>query len=379
LIANLNGRILGAFSRRLSMRVSILRNKVGKGEFMKLFRRILLLVLACTLGSLLGLPGVVKSQSPEVLEGAKREGKFLLYTSLTLQEIDEVAAPFTKKYPFLKLESFRGNALQLLQKITTEARAGRPQVDVAQFNGFEAWQLQKLGLLQSYKSPEAKKFPDNYKDPEGYWTTLYTNYLVLGYNPKIAAAADVPKKWDDLLQPRWKGDKFALDRDNAVWYGGLALYWGKEKAGKFMRALADQQPSMRKGHTLIANLMSSGEFPLGLVYAHRVEEMKAKGMNTIEWVPLEPIVATPIVIGIGKNAPNPNAAKLFVDFFLSKEGQTISQKQQYRVPANPDLPPVSPKLDPKNLKISLVNRQVADRYQEYDREYQEFFVKGRVQ
>ncbi|HEX2227460.1 MAG TPA: extracellular solute-binding protein [Candidatus Binatia bacterium] len=333
----------------------------------------------CALVALVGVPAAVESQSPEIIAGAKKEGKFLLYTSLTLQEIDEVAGPFTKKYPFLKLESFRGNALQLLQKITTEARAGRPQVDVAQFNSFEAWQLQTLGLLQSYKSPEAKKFPDNYKDPEGYWTTLYTNYLVLGYNPTMVAAPDVPKKWDDLLQPKWKGDKFALDRDNAVWYGGLALYWGKEKAGKFMRALADQQPSMRKGHTLIANLMSSGEFPLGLVYAHRVEEMKAKGMKTIDWVPLEPIVATPIVIGIGKNAPNPNAAKLFVDFFLSKEGQTISQKQQYRVPANPDLPPVSPKLDPKNLKISLINKQIADRYQEYDKEYQELFVKGKVQ
>jgi len=104
---------------------------------------------------------------------------------------------------------------------------------------------------------------------------------------------------------------------------------------------------MRKGHTLIATLMSSGEFPLGLVYAHRVEEMKAKGVNSIEWVPLEPIVATPNVIGIGKNAPNPNAAKLLVDFFLSKEGQIIFSKQQYRVPANPDLLPVSPSLDPK--------------------------------
>ncbi|TMA63036.1 MAG: extracellular solute-binding protein [Deltaproteobacteria bacterium] len=171
----------------------------------------------------------------------------------------------------------------------------------------------------------------------------------------------------------------ALDRDNAVWYSGLALYWGQEKAEKFMRALADQQPTMRKGHTLIATLMSSGEFPLGLVYAHRVEEMKAKGVNSIEWVPLEPIVATPNVIGIGKNAPNPNAAKLLVDFFLSKEGQIISQKQQYRVPANPDLLPVSPSLDPKNLKISLVNRQAAEKYEQFDRQYQELFMKGKAE
>ena len=96
-------------------------------------------------------------------------------------------------------------------------------------------------------------------------------------------------------------------------------------------------------------------------------------------VPLEPIVATPNVIGIGKNAPNPNAAKLLVDFFLSKEGQIISQKQQYRVPANPDLLPVSPSLDPKNLKISLVNRQAAEKYEQFDRQYQELFMKGKAE
>ena len=160
---------------------------------MQLARRISRLALACALSSIVGFPTIAKGQSSEIAGGAKKEGKFLLYTSLTLQEFDEVAAPFTKKYPFLKIESYRGNALQLLQKITTEARAGRPQADVAQFNSFEAWQLQKLGLLQSYKSPEAKKFPDNFKDPDGYWTSLYMNYLVLGYNPTIVTAADVPK------------------------------------------------------------------------------------------------------------------------------------------------------------------------------------------
>lgn len=342
-------------------------------------RRILEVSVFVVLLSVFGLAGGVNGQSKDVIDGAKKEGRVLLYTSLTIHEIDQMAVPFAKKYPFLKVESFRGNNLQLLQKITIEARAGRPQVDVLQFGGFEAWQLQKLGLLHSYKSPEARNFPDNYKDPAGYWTTLYANYLVLGFNPKMVSATDIPKKWEDLLDSKWKGDKLALDRDNGVWYGGLALYWGKEKAAKFMRALADQQPTMRKGHTLIATLMSSGEFPLGLVFAHRVEEMKAKGINSIEWIPLDPIVATPSVIGIGKNTPHSNAAKLFVDFFLSKEGQTILQKQQYRVPTNPDLPPVSANLDPKNLKIALVNRQVADRYEQFDQEYQELFVKGKAE
>lgn len=132
--------------------------------------------------ALFGFLQDVRGQSKDVIEQAKKEGKVVFYTSLTLQELDQFVAPFTKKYPFLKVEPFRGNSEQLVQKITVEARAGRPLHDVVQTNAFDAWQLQKVGLLQSYRSPEARNFPDSYKDPDGDWTVNYTNYLVLGYN-----------------------------------------------------------------------------------------------------------------------------------------------------------------------------------------------------
>ncbi|HEX9443564.1 MAG TPA: extracellular solute-binding protein [Candidatus Binatia bacterium] len=314
-------------------------------------------------------------QSREVMEGAKKEGKVVFYTSLTLQEIDQVVFPFLKKYPFLKVEPGRGNSEQLLQKIAIEARAGKPQHDVAQFDAFEEWQLQKLGLLESYKSPEVKNYPAAYKDPDGYWTAVYLNYIVLGYNPKLVPESELPKKWEDLLLPRWKGNKFSMDRDEGVWYGGLSFSWGKERADKFMKALAGQDPSMRKGHTLIATLLSTGEFPLGLVYAHRVEEMKAKGV-AIDWTPLDPIVVTPNLVTIGKNAAHPNAARLLVDFLLSVEGQTVLQQQQYRTAANPDLPPTSPKMDPKKLKLFVADKRVADQHETFAKEFYDLFVKG---
>lgn len=329
-----------------------------------------------TLLSALCWTGTVKGQAKEVIEGAKKEGKVVFYTSLTIQEIDQVAVPFTKKYPFLKVEPFRGNSEQLLQKITLEERAGRPQHDVAQFDAFEEWQLQKLGLLQRYKSPEAKDYPNIYKDPDGYWTAMYANYLVLGYNSKQVKEEELPKKWEDLLSPKWKGEKFAMDRDEGVWYGALALYWGKEKADKFMKALALQDPSMRKGHTLIATLLSSGEFPLGLVYAHRAEEMKTKGTG-IDWIPLDPIVVTPNLLAMGKNTAHPNAAKLLIDFCLSKEGQTILQQQQYRTVISPDIPPLSPKMDPKKLKLFLADKRVADQHDKFSKEFYDLFMKGK--
>jgi iron(III) transport system substrate-binding protein len=333
-------------------------------------------IAALALVVVIGCAASARGQSKEVIEGAKKEGKIVFYTSFTLQEIDQVIAPFSKKYPFLKVDPFRGNSEQLLQKIAVEARAGRPQHDVALFDAFEEWQLQKLGLLQPYKSPEAKNYPDAYKDPEGYWTAVYLNYIVLGYNPKQVKDSELPKKWEDLLLPQWKGGKFAMDRDEGVWYGGLSFSWGKDRAEKFMKALAGQDPSMRKGHTLIATLLSSGEFPLGLVYAHRVEEMKAKGAN-IDWTPLDPIVVTPNLVTMGKNTAHSNGAKLLIDFLLSVEGQTVLQKQQYRTAANPDLPPMSPKMDPKQLKLFVADKRVADQHEKFSKEFYDLFVKGK--
>ena len=335
-----------------------------------------LLVLALMLVAAVGWTESASGQSKEIVEGAKKEGKVVFYTSLTVQEIEQVVFPFLKKYPFLKVDPFRGNSEQLLQKIAIEARAGRPQHDVALFDAFEEWQLQKLGLLQAYKSPEAKNYPEAYKDPEGYWTAVYLNYIVLGYNPKMVKENELPKKWEDLLQPQWKGAKFAMDRDEGVWYGALSFYWGKEKTEKFVKTLAAQDPSMRKGHTLIATLLSTGEFPLGLVYAHRVEEMKTKGVP-IEWTPLDPIVVTPNLATMGKNTAHPSAAKLLIDFLLSLEGQTILQKQQYRVTANPDLPPLSPKMDPKKLKLFVADKRVADQHEKFAKDFYELFVKGK--
>lgn len=321
-----------------------------------------------------GWIGDAAAQSQETIEAARKEGKVVFYTSLTIHEISQVAVPFARKYPFLKVEPFRGNSEQLLQKITIEERAGRPQFDVTQFDAFEAWQLQKLGLLRSYKSPEAKNYPDIYKDPDGYWTIMYVNYLVLGYNPKLVSQADIPGKWEDLLRPRWKENKIGMDRDEGIWYGGLSFAWGKERADKFMKALAAQKPSIRKGHTLIATLLSSGEFPLGLVYAHRVEEMKTKGEN-IDWVPLDPIIVAPNIVAVAKTAAHPNAARLLVDFCLSKEGQTILQQEQYRTPANPEIPPTSPKMDPKKLKLFLADKRVASEYDRFAKDYYNLFVK----
>ena len=157
-------------------------------------------------------------------------------------------------------------------------------------------------VTSPYVSLEAKAYIPEFKDPEGQWTAVYNNYYVIGYNTKLVSEKEAPKDWRDLLDAKWKG-KVSIDQEEYEWYATLIHAWGKEKAQKYMKDLAKQDIQWRKGHTLIAQLMNAGEFPVANFYAHRMESMKKKGAN-VEWVnTLDPIVTS--VVGIGLDCAPP--------------------------------------------------------------------------
>lgn len=161
----------------------------------------------------------------------------------------------------------------------TTALGTTASADLATLSEVDA--LMENKLLGTYVSPEAKNFHPEFRDPQGYWTGIYANYYVLGYNTKLVSQKDAPKSWEDLLNPKWKG-KISIDQEEYPWYATLIKVWGKEKTQKYMKALAKQDIQWRKGHTLIAQLMSAGEFPVAIVYAHRIESMKKRGAP-VEW------------------------------------------------------------------------------------------------
>ena len=208
---------------------------------------------------------------------------------------------------------FRASGEKTLNRIVTEARANHSEFDIVTISEVDA--LIDAKLLAPYRSPEAKSFIPEFKDPNGYWTAIYINYTTIGYNPTLVSEKEAPKQWEDLLDPKWKG-RFAIDQEQYPWYGTLHKAWGRERAQKYMRALAKQNIQWRKGHTLIAQLMAAGEFPLGVVYAHRVEEMKQRGAP-IEWVnTANPIVVTVNAAGLSTKPQHPTTAKLFYDFLF---------------------------------------------------------------
>lgn len=308
--------------------------------------------------------------SPAIVEGAKKEGKLVYYTVLSLPESRALVSAFEKKYPFVKTELFRLEGDKMRSKILTEARAGRHTVDVTSNSITNTGLLMRDGMLATYQSQARERIWPGLKDRDGYWTGIYVRLYVIAYNTDLVPQKEAPKDWWDLLDPKWNG-KIGLDEEIEL-YGALALHWGKEKAQELLKGLVAQNPLQRRGHTLLAQMTAAGEFPLSVAYGNRIEQMKSKGAP-LDWADTaDPVVASPSVIGISAHAPHPSAARLFVDFSLSREGQSLLKKFD-RVTAHMDVPAPVPKLDLKNLKVLFVDTGVADRYEEFQKEYHEIF------
>jgi iron(III) transport system substrate-binding protein len=304
-----------------------------------------------------------------LIEGAKKEGHVIWYATLNISDSNALLNRFNQKYPFIKTELLRAGSEQLLNRILTEDSAGRSALDLVNITTINA--LKKRNLLQAYQSPEFAAYPQQFKDTGNYWATVYNIYYVIGYNPKTVPPKDAPKNWDDFLDPKWKG-KIGMDQEEYEWYAATVGYWGREKAEKFHRALAKQGVHWNRGHTMISQLMAAGEFPLGIVYAHRVESMKKSGAP-IEWVKTaDPVFVTLSPVAVAAKARNPNAAKLLMDFVLSREAQLMLRNAN-RSSGRSDVEPLVPEMHPSRLKIAAIDPSVGEELTKYSKEFREIY------
>ncbi len=307
----------------------------------------------------------------KLVEGAKKEGKVVYYSSTSTTEANEMLKAFQKKYPFIKTEMYRAGSDTLLEKILLEARAGRHEADVYNLRAFTSTVLVKRGLLAKGSMRHARFYRDGFKDREGYWTSFYQNPATIAFNTRLVSPSESPKDWPDLLDPKWKG-QIIMDREESEWYANMLAVMGQDAGRQFMKRLAAQNIIFRSGHTLVAQLIAAGEHKLGaVVYIPRTELMKASGAP-LEWVRAKPVISYHYSLGIAAKAPNPNAARLFVDYFLSKEGQEMIVKLG-RVPVRSDVKPNPPHLlDGVNLVPS--DADIADKdFQKYFDEYRKIF------
>ena len=278
-----------------------------------------------------------KAPDPKLIEGAKKEGEIVWYTSMALDQSKPVADAFEKKYPFIKVTLFRSGGGALMNKVLTEARAGRYAFDVVGGRGEMIQAFKEKNLLGAYRSPETSMIDPDLFDKDGYWYVYYVVPNALGYNTKLVKKEEVPMTYEALLNPKWKGGSISMDNEAYLLLQGLTSAWGKEKAVDYMKRLAAQDPVLTRGNTERVTFTGAGQYSLVIAYAHTVEREKFKGAP-IDWIALEPAVVEIDPLMIGSKAPHPNAARLFLDFLLSKEGQELLLEFQ-RIPVRKDVEP----------------------------------------
>jgi iron(III) transport system substrate-binding protein len=303
---------------------------------MQLFRRKIFLA-AWMAVFLAGLARAQDISDPKIIQAARKEGEIVWYTTMSSDQSNAFMARFQQKYPFLKPSIIRLGGSALLSRIVTEAKAGKNFFDVVHGTGEIVLPLMDLGLIVPYLSAERKLIPEDLKDQKGLWTSVYVNSVVLGYNTNLTRGQAIPRSYNDLLQPRWRGRKISLDDTYATFLQGLISSWGKDKAIEYLKKLAEQEPVVMRGSTVRVQLAAAGEFPLVIAYANIIQYLAEKGAP-VDWVALEPAVISVNTVMAGAKANHPNAAKLFIDFTLSKEGQEKLWDFQ-RIPSRSDVEP----------------------------------------
>jgi iron(III) transport system substrate-binding protein len=261
---------------------------------------------------------------------------------------------------------------QLMERMLAESRAGKFDWDVVSTTGFYAYNLKRRDMLAPYDSPERKFIRAGHKDSQATWTSIYTNYTVLGYNSRLVAKDNVPKSHNDLLKPLWKG-QIGLVSTAYEWFAVMLQSMGNEKGTAFMRELAKQQPQLRNGRTLLAQFVAAGETNSALAaYSQNFENLKRDGAP-VDWVPLDPVYGNLNPMGLSAKAPHPSAGKLFVDFVLSKAGQETIREQR-RVPDRVDVLPDPPKLA-QGFTATFTSDEVYANFDRYVKLFQEIFGK----
>ena len=307
----------------------------------------------------------------KLVAGAKKEGSLSIYTSLQTVDIGKLGAAFEKKYG-VKVIPWRAGSENIVSRAVQEARANRNTVDVIETNGPELESMHRENILQAVKSPHLADLIAPAVLPHGEWMGSRLNVFVQAYNTRQVKKADLPKTWEDLANPKWKG-KIGIEQEDSDWLAGVFADIGDARARKVFKDIVTTNGiSVRKGHTLLSQLVVSGEVPLALtIYNYKAEQLKKQGAP-IDWFVMGNAIARPNGIAVARKAPHPHAAVLFYDFELSPEGQQII--------ANLEFVPTSKKIDTPLNKVPMkfVDAKVAiDEYDTWKGLYRQLFnIRG---
>jgi iron(III) transport system substrate-binding protein len=287
----------------------------------------------------------------DLVEAAKKEGEVVLYSSLPVWANEKLCKAFEKEYG-IKAGFYRAGSLKVLQKFLNEKSVGMVKADV--FHNLYAAGFQTFkndGYSVAYDSPEGSMYPDEFKDPDGHYYAIRLVAMCMAYNSDSIKKEDAPKSWEDMIDPKWKGMLVSAD----YMYGASQLatyYFWLDKFGiDFIEKLGQNNPMIVSSHGNAAKVMVSGERPIVIeMNSYDTWSKGQKGLPAVNVFPEEGVPFVPGYACVTADAPHPNAARLFLDFLLSEEGQMVMREIGV-YSARKGMPPVpnKPPLDELNL------------------------------
>jgi iron(III) transport system substrate-binding protein len=310
-----------------------------------------------------------EARSKALVEGARREGEVMVYHSTQTEDLKPVFDAFTKKYG-VQVKDWRSSSENVMTRVISQTRASKNEVDLIENNSPELEALRRENMLRRMDSPHFGDLRPGLLGAHRTYATTTLDVFVAAYNTEKVKREELPKSYRDLLDARWK-DRLGIEAEDHPWFGTLLANM-KDGGGEklFRDVVATNGISLRKGHTLLANLVASGEVPLALtVYVYKPQQLKSKGAN-IDWFVIPPAIASLHAVGVHNRAPHPHAAALLYDFFLGAEGQALLASKNF-VPSSAKL--ASPLGD--TPIIPLDPAEALDKHDAWLKAFQDIFVR----
>jgi len=272
-----------------------------------------------------------------LIEGAKREGELMVYSSMQHDSIAPLQKAFEERYG-IKMRIWRGAGKDILRRVTIEAKANRFDLDIVESDGFALEALHRENLLQEVRSPYHGDLMPEALRPHAQWVGTRVNVFTGVYNTSKMKKEILPKSYFDLTNPVFKG-LLGIEIDDYDWFGMVVGLLGEERGLKLFRDIvATNGLSVRKGHTMLTNLAAAGEVPIALtIYLQNAEVARKQGAP-VDWFLIDPVVARPNGVALARRAPRPHAALLFYDFMIS-QGQEVMRQREF-LPTSRKVPSV---------------------------------------
>jgi len=287
---------------------------------------------------------------PALVAAAKKEGQVLIYTTLI---VDQIVRPmiraFQAQVPGIDVKFVRADSVALVVRLTNEAKANRTQADIWQLvDGVGP--LVQAGIAAQVDLPSAEGLPATYVDPNRRWVTTNLAVRSLAYNTSLVPPKEAPRGYADLIEPRFKG-KFAWSPHSVSgaygFIGTVLRHMGEAKGLTYLRALAKQDITpVPMAIRAVLDRVIAGEYAIGLEMNGTHAHISAALGAPVAWVPLDPVTMTLQAAGVTAKAPHPNAARLFLDFMISRAGQKVFHDRDY-IPMHPEVPAKNPELKPE--------------------------------